>query len=143
MVSDLGELLSEGLGLLLASCHGLARMADGTLVGDPLDQRLFEATGWELVDDDDDDDARHKQATAIPGGGAAEAEGRVEVDGGGGVDEGVVGQPWVAHTSVRPPGSQSPQVFDVIKRCEGCVRDDTRLSHLIPPFLAHTLYLSI
>lgn len=34
---------------LLASCHGLAWLGD-ILVGDPLDQKLFAATGWSLVD---------------------------------------------------------------------------------------------
>eukprot|EP00878_Enallax_costatus_P028460 GHUV01030743.1.p1 GENE.GHUV01030743.1~~GHUV01030743.1.p1 ORF type:complete len:1032 (+),score=296.88 GHUV01030743.1:1466-4561(+) len=34
---------------LLASCHGLAWLGD-TLVGDPLDQKLFAASGWTLQD---------------------------------------------------------------------------------------------
>lgn len=34
---------------LLASCHGLAWLGD-MLVGDPLDQKLFAATGWSLID---------------------------------------------------------------------------------------------
>lgn len=34
---------------LLASCHGLAWLGD-TLVGDPLDQKLFAASGWTLID---------------------------------------------------------------------------------------------
>jgi cation-transporting ATPase 13A3/4/5 len=34
---------------LLASCHGLAWLGD-MLVGDPLDQKLFAATGWALLD---------------------------------------------------------------------------------------------
>lgn len=35
---------------LLATCHGLAQLGD-SLVGDPLDQRLFECTGWRMMDD--------------------------------------------------------------------------------------------
>ncbi|PSC67462.1 hypothetical protein C2E20_8853 [Micractinium conductrix] len=35
---------------LLATCHGLAQLGP-ELVGDPLDQRLFEATGWRMLDD--------------------------------------------------------------------------------------------
>ncbi|PRW55974.1 Ca-transporting ATPase [Chlorella sorokiniana] len=35
---------------LLATCHGLAQLGR-ELVGDPLDQRLFEATGWRMLDD--------------------------------------------------------------------------------------------
>jgi magnesium-transporting ATPase (P-type) len=43
------EQLPALLPQLLASCHGLARMGE-VLVGDPLDQKLFAATGWSLVD---------------------------------------------------------------------------------------------
>ena len=46
---------------LLACCHGLAKMNDGSLVGDPLDQRLFQSTGWELVDLDNDQDGEDEQ----------------------------------------------------------------------------------
>eukprot|EP00775_Hariotina_reticulata_P010483 gene10483-10642_t len=34
---------------LLATCHGLAWLGQ-TLVGDPLDQKLFAASGWNLID---------------------------------------------------------------------------------------------
>jgi cation-transporting ATPase 13A2 len=42
------SLLPAGLLELMASCHGLARMGD-SLVGDPLDQKLYSATGWDLI----------------------------------------------------------------------------------------------
>jgi hypothetical protein len=45
-LSQLPECISE----LLATCHGLAVMGE-QLVGDPLDQKLFAATGWELHDE--------------------------------------------------------------------------------------------
>ncbi|KAL4457986.1 hypothetical protein ABPG75_012851 [Micractinium tetrahymenae] len=35
---------------LLATCHGLAQLGP-ELVGDPLDQRLFQSTGWRMLDD--------------------------------------------------------------------------------------------
>ncbi|GLC61164.1 hypothetical protein PLESTB_001725200 [Pleodorina starrii] len=44
------SLLPGGLTQLLASCHGLARMGEA-LVGDPLDQKLFLATQWDLIDE--------------------------------------------------------------------------------------------
>ena len=98
MVSDF-SVLPESLKLLLASCHGLARMTDGALVGDPLDQKLFQATRWELLEDNEH---RHMEGMEVPGRGA---EGEAEA--------------IEAHTtSVRPPGSTS-QVFDIIKRCGG------------------------
>lgn len=50
--------LPPHLPVLLATCHGLAWLGD-TLVGDPLDQKLFAATGWQLHDDHDKDDAQH------------------------------------------------------------------------------------
>lgn len=45
------EQLPLTLPVLLASCHGLAQMGE-VLVGDPLDQKLFAASGWSLHDGD-------------------------------------------------------------------------------------------
>ena len=59
------EQLPPCLPQLLASCHGLARMGE-VLVGDPLDQKLFAASGWTLVD-------AHGQATPAAEVGAAAA----------------------------------------------------------------------
>eukprot|EP00879_Flechtneria_rotunda_P018825 GHRR01019759.1.p1 GENE.GHRR01019759.1~~GHRR01019759.1.p1 ORF type:complete len:982 (+),score=342.10 GHRR01019759.1:311-3256(+) len=44
--SDMQQ-LPPGIPQLMASCHGLAMLGD-TLVGDPLDQKLFAASGWML-----------------------------------------------------------------------------------------------
>ena len=102
MSSGVGH-LPRNLQLLLATCHGLARMEEeetssaslasggtsggttggtaGGLVGDPLDQKLFQATRWELLDNagHGDDDGG--------GGGHDEGEQRrhqAEAGGGGG-----------------------------------------------------------
>ena len=37
----------------MASCHGLTRVK-GDLIGDPLEVKMFEATGWVLVESDMD-----------------------------------------------------------------------------------------
>ncbi|KAH7618816.1 putative Polyamine-transporting ATPase 13A3 [Nannochloris sp. 'desiccata'] len=44
------EALPANFQEILATCHGLAQL-DGELVGDPLDQRLFESTRWSMLDD--------------------------------------------------------------------------------------------
>lgn len=38
----------------LASCHGLATLHGGKLVGDPLDIEMFEFTGWNLLENGED-----------------------------------------------------------------------------------------
>lgn len=44
------NLQPKGLVLeIMASCHGLARV-DGSLIGDPLEVKMFEATEYELDD---------------------------------------------------------------------------------------------
>jgi cation-transporting ATPase 13A3/4/5 len=57
------QLLPPDVPQLLASCHGLAMLGD-TLVGDPLDQKLFAASGWSLVDKEDDHYSPAAAATA-------------------------------------------------------------------------------
>lgn len=52
--------LPPGVPQLLASCHGLAWLGE-TLVGDPLDQKLFAASGWSLVDNEE---GRHSSPSA-------------------------------------------------------------------------------
>ncbi len=63
--------LPPGLPQLLASCHGLARMGD-TLVGDPLDQKLFAASEWELHDNDEA--SVHATSAAAAGAVAAKQQ---------------------------------------------------------------------
>jgi cation-transporting ATPase 13A3/4/5 len=57
------QLLPPAVPQLLASCHGLALLGD-TLVGDPLDQKLFAASGWSLVDKEDGQYSPASAATA-------------------------------------------------------------------------------
>jgi cation-transporting ATPase 13A3/4/5 len=57
------QLLPPDVPQLLASCHGLALLGD-TLVGDPLDQKLFAASGWSLVDKEDSHYSPAAAATA-------------------------------------------------------------------------------
>jgi cation-transporting ATPase 13A3/4/5 len=57
------QLLPPDVPQLLASCHGLALLGD-TLVGDPLDQKLFAASGWSLVDKEDGQYSPASAATA-------------------------------------------------------------------------------
>ncbi|KAG2500541.1 hypothetical protein HYH03_001317 [Edaphochlamys debaryana] len=95
------SLLPTSLVELLASCHGLARMGE-SLVGDPLDQKLFLATHWDLIDERPDMDGRFGGAYGPPPGGepgpggssslggAGSMGGAGAVDGVGGVD-GLVG----------------------------------------------------
>ncbi|GIL56505.1 hypothetical protein Vafri_11862 [Volvox africanus] len=104
---------------LLASCHGLARMGEA-LVGDPLDQKLFLATQWDLVDERPSVEAYRSLggvdstgAELIDGGidgvGGAEAVAAVESAEATGTSESV-------HTFVRPPGAA--HAFGIIKRFE-------------------------
>jgi hypothetical protein len=46
---------------IMASCHGLA-WVQGNLVGDPLEVKLFESTGWDMVESQDD----NMLATILP-----------------------------------------------------------------------------
>jgi cation-transporting ATPase 13A2 len=64
--------MPESISELLATCHGLARMGE-QLVGDPLDQKLFAATGWQLHDDqqaahDEADEDVHINTWVCPAG---------------------------------------------------------------------------
>ncbi|GFR50065.1 hypothetical protein Agub_g12207, partial [Astrephomene gubernaculifera] len=126
------SLLPPLLVQLLAACHGLARMGD-SLVGDPLDQKLFLATHWDLIDErtshDDEGGGGARPHSDLPGSEAAAAAG-----GGGGADvdggvDGCGGAPSAAevqaeatgtgghvHTFVRPPGAA--QAYAIIKRFE-------------------------
>lgn len=41
----------------MVTCHSLTKI-DGQLVGDPLDLKMFESTGWELIEPDVSDNAK-------------------------------------------------------------------------------------
>jgi len=80
------------VGVLLAACHGLA-VVDGQVVGDPLEVKLFEASGWRCVGDDGWGDAAGQcerltlqaASEAVVGkGGAATATVTHESSGAGG-----------------------------------------------------------
>jgi hypothetical protein len=90
-VAALPEVIVE----LLATCHGLAVMGE-QLVGDPLDQKLFAATGWELHDE-------HAAAAAAAAAVAAHAG---EDD-----EEQHASTAWVC------PTGQPGKAFKIKRRC--------------------------
>ncbi|KAM4771102.1 putative cation-transporting ATPase 13A4 [Rhinophrynus dorsalis] len=50
----------------MASCHSVV-MVEGKLQGDPLDLKMFEATGWVLDDSCNDDDDASQNMVVVPG----------------------------------------------------------------------------
>ncbi|XP_069473514.1 probable cation-transporting ATPase 13A4 [Ambystoma mexicanum] len=48
----------------MATCHSLI-VLDGRIQGDPLDLKMFEATGWELEDSSSDDDGLEKSGVGV------------------------------------------------------------------------------
>lgn len=80
----------------LATCHSL-KLIDGEILGDPLDIKMFEFTGWTL------DEGRSKPAAAA-NGDALSKEARV------------VDRPQtLVQTVVRPPGSEKWKLEDALK----------------------------
>ncbi|CAO1631581.1 unnamed protein product [Sympodiomycopsis kandeliae] len=82
----------------LATCHSL-KVVDGEVIGDPLDVKMFEYTGWTL------DEGRDKSAQATTKSGTAK-DGKSRL-----TDR----PPALVQTVVRPPGGQSFEVEDAIK----------------------------
>jgi cation-transporting ATPase 13A2 len=80
----------------LATCHSL-KLIDGEILGDPLDIKMFEWTGWTL------DEGRSKPAAAA-NGDALSKEARV------------VDRPQtLVQTVVRPPGAEKWKLEDALK----------------------------
>jgi cation-transporting ATPase 13A2 len=82
----------------LATCHSL-KVVDGEVIGDPLDVKMFEYTGWTL---DEGKDASAKATTKS--GTAKDGKSRL-------TDR----APALVQTVVRPPGGQSFEVEDVMR----------------------------
>ncbi|KIY92781.1 ATPase type 13A2 [Monoraphidium neglectum] len=94
--------LPPGLPQLLASCHGLARMGE-TLVGDPLDQKLFAASEWDLHDHDEATTHSAAAADAIAAAMQQQQQQQQQQDGGAAVAAAGPAPPalgWVC-----PPGA--------------------------------------
>lgn len=82
----------------LATCHSL-KVVDGEVIGDPLDVKMFEYTGWTL---DEGKDASAKATTKS--GTAKDGKSRL-------TDR----APALVQTVVRPPGGQSFEVEDAMR----------------------------
>lgn len=82
----------------LATCHSL-KVVDGEVIGDPLDVKMFEYTGWTL------DEGRDQAATATTKTGTAK-DGKSRL-----TDR----PPALVQTVVRPPGGEAFDVDDAIK----------------------------
>lgn len=82
----------------LATCHSL-KVVDGEVIGDPLDVKMFEYTGWTL------DEGKERAAKATTKSGTAK-------DGKSKLTE---RPPALVQTVVRPPGGQAFEVEDAIK----------------------------
>ncbi|KAL9932858.1 hypothetical protein V8E36_008113 [Tilletia maclaganii] len=82
----------------LATCHSL-KIVDGEVIGDPLDIKMFEFTGWTL-DEGQDRSARASSQTGTAKYGKSNVPDR---------------PPALVQTVVRPPGGQAFEVEDAIK----------------------------
>ncbi|CAD6973738.1 unnamed protein product [Tilletia controversa] len=82
----------------LATCHSL-KIVDGEVIGDPLDIKMFEFTGWTL-DEGQDRSARATSNTGTAKYGKSNVSDR---------------PPALVQTVVRPPGGQAFGVEDAIK----------------------------
>ncbi|KAN0063742.1 hypothetical protein ACQY0O_003792 [Thecaphora frezii] len=82
----------------LATCHSL-KVVDGEVIGDPLDVKMFEYTGWTL------DEGKERSAKATTKSGTAK-DGKCKL---------TERPPALVQTVVRPPGGQSFEVEDAIK----------------------------
>ncbi|KAK0529884.1 hypothetical protein OC834_003507 [Tilletia horrida] len=82
----------------LATCHSL-KIVDGEVIGDPLDIKMFEFTGWTL-DEGQDRAARASSQTGTAKYGKSNVSER---------------PPALVQTVVRPPGGQAFEVEDAIK----------------------------
>lgn len=82
----------------LATCHSL-KVVDGEVIGDPLDVKMFEYTGWTL------DEGKDRMAKATTKSGTAK-DGKSRL-----TDR----APALVQTVVRPPGGQAFEVEDALK----------------------------
>ena len=82
----------------LATCHSL-KVVDGEVIGDPLDVKMFEFTGWTL------DEGKERSAKATTKTGTAK----------NGKSKLTERPPALVQTVVRPPGGQAFEVEDAIK----------------------------
>ena len=82
----------------LATCHSL-KVVDGEVIGDPLDVKMFEYTGWTL------DEGKERSAKATTKTGTAK----------NGKSKLTERPPALVQTVVRPPGGQAFEVEDAIK----------------------------
>uniref|UniRef100_V5EXE9 Cation-transporting ATPase n=1 Tax=Kalmanozyma brasiliensis (strain GHG001) TaxID=1365824 RepID=V5EXE9_KALBG len=82
----------------LATCHSL-KVVDGEVIGDPLDVKMFEHTGWTL------DEGKDRSAKATTKTGTAK----------NGKSKLTERPPALVQTVVRPPGGQAFEVEDAIK----------------------------
>jgi cation-transporting ATPase 13A3/4/5 len=98
--SQRGDAEARKLPLLyaLATCHSL-KVVDGEVIGDPLDVKMFEFTGWTL------DEGKEQAARATTKVGTAK-------DGKSRLTERA---PALVQTVVRPPGGQQFEVEDAVK----------------------------
>lgn len=83
----------------LATCHSL-KVVDGEVIGDPLDVKMFEYTGWTL------DEGRERSARAATGTGSTAKEGKARL-----TDR----PPALVQTVVRPPGGGEFNVADALR----------------------------
>ncbi|KAJ1596290.1 hypothetical protein NDA14_003037 [Ustilago hordei] len=82
----------------LATCHSL-KVVDGEVIGDPLDVKMFEYTGWTL-----DEGKEHSAKVTTKTGTAKNGKSKLTER-----------PPALVQTVVRPPGGQAFEVEDAIK----------------------------